>query len=107
MRQKKEFGNSVMQQLGQVAAEAPDLAPSIHLLCSQAGLPPPPSPLGSGRLTSSRASSTRTSQSQVSIVSSRAASRTIGMTPMAIKEALAPTGKALHYFVLIQIWLLL
>ena len=89
-----------MQQLGQVAADVPDLAPSIHLVCSQAGLPPPPSPVASGRLTSSRVSSACASHSQASLASSRSSpsvrsvpSRTMVLTELAITgTAGTPTG---------------
>jgi hypothetical protein len=93
-----------MQQLGQVAADVPDLAPSIHLVCSQAGLPPPPSPVASGtRLTSSRVSSAGASRSQASLASSRSSrsspsvrsvpSRTVVLTDLAVMgTAGTPTG---------------
>ncbi|XP_065841210.1 coiled-coil domain-containing protein 39-like [Oscarella lobularis] len=80
LRTQKELIASLMQQLGQVSANVPDLASSINLLCSQAGLPPPPTPTASGRA-GSRPTSART-RSQVSVASSPSAAsvRTLEMT---------------------------
>eukprot|EP00118_Oscarella_pearsei_P001072 m.6513 g.6513 ORF g.6513 m.6513 type:complete len:941 (+) comp16077_c0_seq2:56-2878(+) len=73
LRTQKEFITNLMQQLGHVSADVPDISSSINLLCSQAGLPPPPTPTASGRF--SRPASAR-SRSQASVASSRSAAST-------------------------------
>lgn len=51
LRELRDFGSNVVQQLGSLGAKNPDLVPTMQLMFSQAGLPPAPSP------SSSRASS--------------------------------------------------
>ena len=68
LREMRDFGNSVIQQLGGKAANHPEMMSTLQLLFSQAGLPPPPSPTASR--TGSTLSSARSSTSQLSILSS-------------------------------------
>lgn len=68
LREMRDFGNSVVQQLGSKAAKHPDMMSTLQLLFSQAGLPPPPSPTASR--TGSTLSSARSSTSQLSVLSS-------------------------------------
>lgn len=68
LREMRDFGNSVIQQLGGKAAKQPEMMSTLQLLFSQAGLPPPPSPTASR--TGSTLSSARSSTSQLSILSS-------------------------------------
>ena len=68
LREVRDFGNSVIQQLGSKAAKQPEMMSTLQLLFSQAGLPPPPSPTASR--TGSALSSARSSTSQFSALSS-------------------------------------
>ena len=68
LREMRDFGNSVIQQLGSKAAKQPEMMSTLQLLFSQAGLPPPPSPTASR--TGSALSSARSSTSQFSALSS-------------------------------------
>ena len=68
LREMRDFGNSLIQQLGSKAAKQPEMMSTLQLLFSQAGLPPPPSPTASR--TGSALSSARSSISQLSALSS-------------------------------------
>ena len=69
LRELRDFGGTVVQQMGGLASRDPDLLSTMQLLFSQAGLPPPPSPAGSRA--SSVPSSARSSTSQLSMLSAR------------------------------------
>ena len=68
LREMRDFGNSLIQQLGSKAAKQPEMMSTLQLLFSQAGLPPPPSPVASRA--GSTLSSARSSISQLSALSS-------------------------------------
>lgn len=69
LRELRDFGGTVVQQMGSLAAREPELVTTMQLLFSQAGLPPPPSPTGSRA--GSVPSSARSSTSQLSVLSAR------------------------------------
>ena len=66
LRVLRDFGADIVQQLGTLASHNHEVVPTLQLLFSQAGLPPPPSPSGS-RASSALSSAT----SSVSSVSGR------------------------------------
>jgi chromosome segregation ATPase len=51
VRELQEFGQSMVQRVGNLVTKHPELQPTLQLLFSQASLPPPPSP-GSSRSSS-------------------------------------------------------
>lgn len=55
LREVRDFGSKVVEQLGGLGNRHPEMVSTMQLLFSQAGLPPAPSPAPSGG--SSRASS--------------------------------------------------
>lgn len=67
LRELREFNTHTMKQMGEVLHNYPDLAPSVQIYFSQAGLPMPPSP-GPG---ASRPTSSRSSRSSGTISSAR------------------------------------
>ncbi len=69
LRELRDFGGTVISQMGSLASRETELLSTMQLLFSQAGLPPPPSPIGSR--TSSVPSSARSSTSQLSMGSAR------------------------------------
>ena len=69
LRESRDFTGTVISQMGSLASREPELLSTMQLLFSQAGLPPPPSPVGSR--SGSVPSSARSSTSQLSIGSAR------------------------------------
>ncbi len=69
LRELRDFGGTVISQMGSLASRETELLSTMQLLFSQAGLPPPPSPIGSRA--SSVPSSARSSTSQLSMSSAR------------------------------------
>ena len=61
LRQLRDFGSKMVDQLGALGNKNPEMVPTMQLLFSQAGLPPAPSPLSSKA--SSQASTARSSVS--------------------------------------------
>ena len=88
LREMRDFGSNVIQQLGTMAGNNPQMMPTMQLMFSQAGLPPAPSPMGSrvGSRTSSARSSTSVSRagsqlSSVRLSASGSSSRTASQPP--------------------------
>lgn len=61
LREAREFGSKVVEQLGSLGSKNPEMVSTMQLLFSQAGLPPAPSP--SGSRASSQPSTARSSYS--------------------------------------------
>ncbi|XP_070537855.1 coiled-coil domain-containing protein 39-like [Ptychodera flava] len=86
LRELRDFNKSTSRQIGEVVHNYPEIASTVHMLFTQAGLPPPPPPSTTGRSSrpsSSRSvrswdsqSSARTPSSGRSVASSRAGSTT-------------------------------
>ncbi|XP_071508551.1 coiled-coil domain-containing protein 39-like [Diadema antillarum] len=81
LRELREFNKNVLKLMGEVIHSYPDIAPTAHMLFSQAGLPVPPPPSASQRSSrpgsaySARSlSSPKTPSSGRSVASSRASS---------------------------------
>ncbi|KAJ8030943.1 Coiled-coil domain-containing protein 39 [Holothuria leucospilota] len=114
LREMRDFNKNIMKQVGEVIHQHGDVAPSAHMLFSQASLPVPPPPSASGMRTSRSGSSIsvrsvlspKTPSSGRSAASSRAGSvtaiKTVDLSGLSAhgsrsgspKEGRSPTGSA-------------